>query len=104
MTARQNSGKSSWQRHVIRLPSTTAGLSSQRAPALMRSSLKLIKPITRRQRTMSAEIASQGAWQIAATGLPAASISRTRLHMYGPRRRIYGENSPGIVTAAKSSV
>ena len=64
-------------RLVIRLPSTTTSSSTQFAPALRRSVCSDGHDVIRRPRTTSASISTQGAWQMAATGLPASKNAFT---------------------------
>ena len=72
MSARMNCGRSAGVREEIRLPSTTTGLSSQSMPALTRSSLMAPTLVPRLPRTIPAEIGTQPAWQMKATGLSAS--------------------------------
>ena len=67
-----NCGRSAGVRDEMRFPSTTTGLSSQRRPALTRSSWIAPTLVPRLPRTMPAEIGTQPAWQMKATGLPAS--------------------------------
>ena len=64
-----NCGRSAGVRDEIRLPSTTTGLSSHSRPAFTRSSLMAPTLVPRLPRTMPAEIGTQPAWQMKATGL-----------------------------------
>jgi len=59
-------------REEIRCPSTTTGLSSHSIPAFTRSSLMAPTLVPRLPRTMPAEIGTQPAWQMKATGLSAS--------------------------------
>ena len=62
---------------MIRLPSTTTSSSTQSAPALRRSVCSDGHDVIRRPLTTSASTSTQGAWQIAATGLPASKNAFT---------------------------
>ena len=64
-----NCGRSAGVRDEIRFPSTTTGLSSQSRPAFTRSSLMAPTLVPRLPRTIPAEIGTQPAWQMNATGL-----------------------------------
>src|SRR2546422_879767 len=75
--ARQNAGRSSGKRDVIRFPSTTHSLSTQSAPAFRQSSRTLAYEVIRRPFTIPALIGTHAAWQIAATTLRPSSIERT---------------------------
>src|SRR6185312_5360902 len=75
--AAQNASRSSGLRLVIRLPSTTSSSSTQSAPALRRSVCSDGQDVIRRPLTTSASTSTQGAWQIAATGLPASKNDLT---------------------------
>ena len=74
----QNAGRSAGRRLVISAPSTQTSRSAQLAPALSRSVRNEGQEVTIRPRTTPASINSHGAWQIAATGLPAATKSCTK--------------------------
>jgi hypothetical protein len=67
-----NSGRSAGVREEMRFPSTTTGLSSQSIPAFTRSSRIAPTLVPRLPRTMPAEIGTQPAWQMKATGFPAS--------------------------------
>ena len=69
ISARMNCGRSAGVREEIRFPSTTTGLSSHSSPAFTRSSLIAPTLVPRLPRTIPAEIGTQPAWQMNATGL-----------------------------------
>src|SRR3954471_8077472 len=73
----QKAGRSSGDRLVVRVPSVTTCSSTTSAPALRRSVRTLGQEVNRRPRTRSASTRVQGPWQIAATGLPESTKSRT---------------------------
>src|SRR5437667_1898218 len=77
--ARQNAGRSSGKRDVIRFPSTTHSWSTQSAPAFRQSSRTLAYEVIRRPLTIPALIGTHAAWQIAATTLRPSSIERTKV-------------------------
>src|SRR5439155_24725830 len=77
MIVRQNAGRSSGLRDVIRLPSTTTSASTQLAPAATRSSLIEKKDVAFRPLRIPADTSIHPAWQIAATTLPCCAASRT---------------------------
>ncbi len=58
--------------------------------------------VTVRPRSALTEISSCGPWQIAATGLPAAIMSRTRSTIAWRIRMRSGAWPPGTTTASKS--
>ena len=63
-------GMSSGLRLVMRLPSWTTSLSTQLAPALVRSVRTEGQEVTVLPLTTSASTRPQGPWQMAATGFP----------------------------------
>ena len=71
MIASLNTGTSSGLREVIRLPSSTTGLSTYSPPAFLTSMAIDGQQVSVRPRSALAEISTCGPWQIAATGLPA---------------------------------
>src|SRR5439155_23055031 len=76
--ARQNAGRSSGRRDVIRFRSTTTSASTQSAPAATRSSLIEKNDVAFRPLRIPADTSIHPAWQIAATPLPCCAASRTR--------------------------
>ena len=68
---------SSGQRLVTRPLSTTTSSLTTLAPAFLRSVRMLSNAVRVRPSTTPASISSQGAWQMAATGLPASKKART---------------------------
>src|SRR5207244_11100377 len=66
MIVRQKAPRSAGERDVMRLPSRTTSRSTTSAPAFLRSTCRLKKPVTVRPLTMSAVVRRHPAWQMAA--------------------------------------
>src|SRR5690606_28054093 len=94
----QNAGRSSGLRLDTRVlgPSvhTTTSLSTQFAPALIRSVFTLGHDVSVRPRTTSASTSVHAAWQIDATGLPASKKLFTNATAGGCIRRMSGFATP----------
>ncbi|SDS78519.1 hypothetical protein SAMN04515669_1918 [Jiangella sp. DSM 45060] len=90
----QNAGRSSGLRLVTRPLSVTTSSSTQVAPALRRSVRRLGQDVSVRPRTTSASTSVHGAWQIAATGLPAAKNALTNATASGDVRSWSGLATP----------
>ena len=83
---RQNAGRSSGFRDVIRLPSTTTSWSSPGGPGVHQIVLDREKLVARLPLRMPADTGTQPAWQIAAHDLALArKASRTSFTMAGDR-------------------
>src|SRR5262249_49910362 len=81
MIARQNAGRSSGLREVMRLPSTTTSASVQLAPAALGAPCREKNDVPLRPFSPPAETSIQPAWQMAATTFPCCAASRTRTTM-----------------------
>ena len=94
--------RSSGVRAEMRLPSTTVTSSTQSVPALIMSSRIAATLVARRPLRIFAEIGTQPAWQMNATGLPASSKSRTRPRTAAERRSLSGAYPPGMTSPSNS--
>src|SRR5207248_8465612 len=104
MIASVNIGTSSGLRDVIRLPSSTTGLSTYKPPAFLTSIAIDGQHVSVRPRSTSAEIRTCGPWQMAATGLPESIASRARSTIAWRMRILSGAWPPGITSASKSAM
>ena len=75
---------------MIRPLSTTTSSSTQVAPAFFRSVWIVGYEVSLRPATTSASINVQGAWQIAAMGLPESKTVRTNCKAHSLRRKLVG--------------
>src|SRR5437764_8191894 len=95
-----NAGRSPGTREETMLPSITDGASTHSAPALTTSSRIPAVLVSRRPRTIPAEMRTHGPWQMVATIFPAWWISRTRRSASASRRILSGAQPPGATIPA----
>src|SRR5690625_7413144 len=104
MIAPLKASRSSGPREVIRgkplASSTTTSSSDQLPPALTRSVRIVGTEVSFWPSTRPASISVQGAWQIAATGLPAAEKERSRPWTVSSVRRLSPFRVPQIGRAS----
>ena len=90
----EKAGMSSGLRLAMRLPSTTTSSSTHSPPPLRMSVCRLGQLARRLPFTRSASTRVQGAWQMAATGLPESTKSRMNATASSSMRRASGLATP----------
>src|SRR5699024_7282678 len=108
MIAALKASRSSGVREVMRRKpaesSTTTSSSAQRPPALTRSVRMVGTEVSSRPSARPVSTSSQGAWQIAATGLPSAAKARARnCAVSSPRGASALRGPPGSTRASTSA-